>query len=142
MSEWTSTGEPRRTVDLTEPNKLWQHPWQLSHRVRLHNKLKETALKQGAKLNLGCKVLAVDAAKGTVKLEDGSEVHADIIVGADGIYVSTRIQYETSILCCIVKNKSIVRLRAAEAISVRQSSIPIPHPEKRRRGRSSDRDAC
>ncbi len=36
-------GEVIRDVDLTTPNKMWQHPWQLVHRVALHNKLKETA---------------------------------------------------------------------------------------------------
>ena len=38
-------------------------------------------------MKAGVKVLAVDAEKGTVTLDDGETVSADLIVGADGAKV-------------------------------------------------------
>jgi 2-polyprenyl-6-methoxyphenol hydroxylase-like FAD-dependent oxidoreductase len=76
-------------VPLDGPNKMWQHPWQLVHRARLHDVLKETATSLGAFLNTSSKVLKVDPVTATLRLEGGREIKADFIVGADGIYVSS-----------------------------------------------------
>ncbi|KAH6959581.1 FAD binding domain-containing protein [Ilyonectria sp. MPI-CAGE-AT-0026] len=66
-------------------------PWYFSHRVDLHNEFKRLALSSagkypGATLRLGAPVSAVDCDKNTLLFEDGSEVHKDVIVGADGVH--------------------------------------------------------
>ncbi|KAJ7693454.1 hypothetical protein B0H17DRAFT_879875, partial [Mycena rosella] len=57
----------------------------------LHNELKRLAIGEGegapAKLHLGSRVLAADVEEGTITLEGGKVVHADLILGADGINV-------------------------------------------------------
>ncbi|TGJ85877.1 hypothetical protein E0Z10_g2861 [Xylaria hypoxylon] len=89
------TGEIIRDVDLTTPNKMWQHPWQLVHRVALHSKLKETATSKvepgiPAVIRNASKVVHVDAGAGIVTLEDGTSIVADAVIGADGVYSQTR----------------------------------------------------
>lgn len=100
LAEYTKDGVETRKVDLTEANKMWQHPWMLVHRVRLHDQLKLVATgNEGvgtpAKLHLSSRVLKADPEAGTVTLEDGRTIGADLIVGADGIYV--RLTFEISI---------------------------------------------
>lgn len=95
MAEYNEKGVQTRQFDLTEPNKMWQHPWQLVHRVRLHNKLKEMATSEEgagkpAILHVSSKVLEVDPETATIKLENGDEIKADLVLGADGIYSKTR----------------------------------------------------
>jgi 2-polyprenyl-6-methoxyphenol hydroxylase-like FAD-dependent oxidoreductase len=70
------------------PIKMWQHPWQLVHRARLRDVLKENVTSLGAVLNTSSKLLEVNPETATLRLEDGREIKADGIVGADGIYVS------------------------------------------------------
>lgn len=101
LAEYNEKGVETRKVDLTEQNKMWQHPWMLVHRVRLHDKLKQIATgKDGkgrpAELHLASKVLAVDTENATITLEGGDKIQADLILGADGIYVSQ----STFILAC------------------------------------------
>jgi hypothetical protein len=72
---------------------MWHHPWQLVHRIALHDRLKETATGEDgpgtpAVLRTASKVVDVDAEAGVVTLEGGSSVVADVIIGADGVYVS------------------------------------------------------
>ena len=93
LVEYDERGTETRRIDLTEQNKIWQHPWMLVHRVRLHDKLKQLATgSEGsgrpAKLYLSSKVVAVDADNATITLEKGDTIQADLILGADGIYVS------------------------------------------------------
>ncbi|KAJ7678714.1 hypothetical protein B0H17DRAFT_874242, partial [Mycena rosella] len=61
----------------------------LCHRNDLHNELKRLATGEGegppAKIHLGSRVLAGDAEEGTITLEGGKVVHADLILGADGV---------------------------------------------------------
>ncbi|KAH9880160.1 hypothetical protein J1614_002186 [Plenodomus biglobosus] len=66
-------------------------PLYLAHRVDLHNELKRLALQpngtsKGAKLSLSTPVVGVDCEKGSLQFEDGSSVHKDVIVGADGVH--------------------------------------------------------
>jgi 2-polyprenyl-6-methoxyphenol hydroxylase-like FAD-dependent oxidoreductase len=63
-------------------------PWQLVHRARLHEALKKTAISFGAVLNTSSKVIQVDPDAATLELADRREIKADLIIGADGIYVS------------------------------------------------------
>ncbi|KAI0817648.1 hypothetical protein GGR55DRAFT_621326 [Xylaria sp. FL0064] len=93
--ERSFTGEIIRDVDLITPNKMWQHPWQLVHRVALHNKLKETATNKAgpgipAVIKLSKKAVEVEADVGIVTLEDGTLVTADVVIGADGVYSRMR----------------------------------------------------
>ncbi|KAI0482202.1 hypothetical protein GGR56DRAFT_619005 [Xylariaceae sp. FL0804] len=95
LLEYDPSGGIIREIDLTEPNKMWQHPWQLCHRVSLHEKLKEVATsKEGsgspAVLKTASKVVDVEPEAGILKLEDGTVISADLIIGADGVYSRTR----------------------------------------------------
>jgi salicylate hydroxylase len=63
------------------------------HRPDIHTELKRTAtMSEGegppAKLLLNHKAIKVDADKGWVKIENGLEITADLVVAADGIRVS------------------------------------------------------
>lgn len=53
-------------------------------RQRLQAILVQEALKADINVTVGCKVAAIDEEKPSVMLEDGSELRADIIIGADG----------------------------------------------------------
>lgn len=90
------TGELVKAIDVRDEQKMWQHPWQFSHRVNLHEKLKALATAEDkgavgtpAKLHTSSKVVSLDPAKGEVQLADGTTVTGDVILGADGIYVSS-----------------------------------------------------
>lgn len=94
IQERLSPGSMMKDVDCTIPNKQWQHPWLLSHRVNLHEKLKSLATSENgagppAKLHTSAKVASMDPEKGEIKLADGTTVVGDVVLGADGIYVST-----------------------------------------------------
>lgn len=73
--------------------KAWQHPWMFSHRINLHEKLKSLVIEEGGvgapvKLHTSSKIVSLDPEKGEVQLADGTTVVGDVILGADGIYVS------------------------------------------------------
>jgi len=92
--EKTSDGHPRQINELTEPNKRWQHPWHLVHRVDLHDHLKHLATSDigvgtPVELHTASTVVAVDTEQGMLTLQDDSTVTADLVIGADGIYVGT-----------------------------------------------------
>ncbi|KAJ7359989.1 hypothetical protein DFH08DRAFT_1039334 [Mycena albidolilacea] len=63
------------------------------HRVDLHEELKRIAIGEGVgepvEIKLGCQVMACDPAEGTLTLKDGQIISADMILGADGIHVSS-----------------------------------------------------
>jgi len=95
LSEYSVDGSQIRFVDLTEPNKRWQHPWQLVHRVHLHRKLSQTATQNEGKgkpanLRYSCKVVDVDSDSATVILQGGEQIHGDVVLGADGVYSNCR----------------------------------------------------
>lgn len=82
-----------RDAELTEANKIWQHPWHLVHRVRLHQELKRLATSpEGpgipAVLRTSSRVVDVDTETATVFLQDGGKVQGDLVIGADGVHVS------------------------------------------------------
>ncbi|KAF2111908.1 FAD binding domain-containing protein [Lophiotrema nucula] len=94
LVEYTFSGEQQRSLDLSESNKQWQHPWHLAHRIDLHNALKAAATNSigngSARLQTSSVVTGVDPASGTVTLKDGTHIQGDLIVGADGVHSITR----------------------------------------------------
>ncbi|KAJ5246005.1 hypothetical protein N7468_000988 [Penicillium chermesinum] len=80
------TEEQQRALDV-------HHEWILTHRVDLHNALRNTASQEidGRKIDirLSAPVLSVDAEKGEVVLKNGDKYRADLIVGADGVHSRT-----------------------------------------------------
>ncbi|KAF2003492.1 FAD/NAD(P)-binding domain-containing protein [Amniculicola lignicola CBS 123094] len=94
MTQFLPDGKVMFSVDLTKMSKMWQHEWLLAHRVKLHEALKKLATGEEGKgrpveLRTSSKVKSVDT-KGTVALESGEELQAEIVVGADGIHSRTR----------------------------------------------------
>jgi salicylate hydroxylase len=57
----------------------------------VYEELKRLAITDGegppAKLRLGVEVLACDPEEGTITLDGGEVVHADLVLGADGAHV-------------------------------------------------------
>lgn len=92
LAEYDEKGVETRRVDLREQNKIWQHPWMLVHRLRLHEKLKQVATENNghgrpAELYLSSRVVAVDTEQATITLDRGDKIRADLVIGADGVYV-------------------------------------------------------
>lgn len=91
--EYKHTGEHTRTVPNAAP--IFQHPWLLAHRVRLHDKLRKLATDEAGdgtpvKLVLGTKVEKIDPAEATVVTKSGETFKGDLVVGADGVHSSAR----------------------------------------------------
>ncbi|KAI9147320.1 FAD-dependent monooxygenase OpS4 [Paramyrothecium foliicola] len=95
VTEFTAKNEVLRDINIEESNKIWQHPWHLIHRVRLHEELKMRATSaEGpgvpADLRLCSRVIDVDIASATVTLENGDKIKGDLVIGADGVHSKTR----------------------------------------------------
>lgn len=58
--------------------------------MKLHTALKETALRTGVALRLATPISHVDALAGSVTTSDGTTIHADVVVGADGVHSVAR----------------------------------------------------
>lgn len=91
LTDYASSGDQQRSIDLVEPNKLWQHDWRLAHRIRLHEVLKKLATskdEQGppAVLHLNSGVAEVDPREASLKLTNGDVVRGDVVLGADGVH--------------------------------------------------------
>ncbi|KAL3483676.1 hypothetical protein BJX62DRAFT_244664 [Aspergillus germanicus] len=90
---WNSKGDLVRTPIVTKEYQtaLGVHDeWVLTHRVDLHSALRATAAQvvdgRKIRIELGARVVSVNAEAGEVLLEDGIKYTADLIVGADGIH--------------------------------------------------------
>ncbi|RDW94889.1 FAD binding-containing protein [Coleophoma crateriformis] len=95
LTEYTPEGECTRHIDLDGPNKMWQHPWLLAHRVHLHDALKKAATRpegQGkpAELHTSNRVVDVDPEAATITLENGKTIQGDFVIGSDGVRSVTR----------------------------------------------------
>lgn len=132
--ELQQNGAIIKEMDLTGPNQLWQHPWQLVHRVGLHEALKKAATEterpgKPAVLSTASKVEEVDPAKGTITLADGTVVEADVILGADGIYVSIARFFRVSRrLRACADLVSSLGVASSLLVSSRSSSVPARLP--------------
>lgn len=95
VTRYNAQGARTKVTDLAERSKIWQHPWQLSHRVHLHEALKQTALSEHgigkpAILHTTSRVTNVNTESATITLECGQAIKADLVLGADGIYSKAR----------------------------------------------------
>lgn len=93
VTEARSTGETVFSNDLKPLEHAFPYPWQLIHRIDLHNALKEIATRQAGKgqpvvINLQSRVKEVDCDAPSITLQDGRVIKGDLIVGADGVHVS------------------------------------------------------
>lgn len=80
-----------RTQDMTNNCEIFQ-PWQLSHRIDLHEALKSSATSPDgpgipAIIHLRSKVIGCDPDAPSVILDDGEVVQGDLLIGADGVHV-------------------------------------------------------
>lgn len=104
IKEIHQSGRIIKDIDLTYANALWQHPWQLVHRASLHSALRILATEETdeygppAKLHTSSRVVNIDPAKGAITLADESVIQADVLIGADGVYVSIAVLSFDSIL--------------------------------------------
>lgn len=118
LIERLSTGNVRMNLDLSRANTQWQHPWLLVHRANLHDHLKKIATAQEGEgkpvgLHTSSKVVELDPAAGSLTLGDSTVVLADILVGADGIYVCHKLSVHCSdglegvLILCLVYDKKV-----------------------------------
>lgn len=94
VSERLATGEVVFTVDTTPVHKAFAYPWQLIHRIDLHATLKEMATSEegeGKKVELvlQSRVVDVNVEESSITLQDGKVVKGDLVIGADGVHVSS-----------------------------------------------------
>jgi 2-polyprenyl-6-methoxyphenol hydroxylase-like FAD-dependent oxidoreductase len=97
MAEYNIKNEKIRDAELKEAHSIWQHPWHLVHRVRLHEELKKRATSldgpgKPAVLKTCSRVSDVDQVQGIVYLENGETYKGDVVIGADGVHVSRLAQ--------------------------------------------------
>ena len=95
ITSYISAGKQVNTIDVTKTAGMWQHPWMLGHRAKLHNALKEAATSFAGVgvpvlLHLAAPVADIDPVTATVHLKDGTSRSADVIVGADGVHSIAR----------------------------------------------------
>ncbi|KAK5021756.1 hypothetical protein LTS07_010651 [Exophiala sideris] len=65
-------------------------PWFVIHRADYHEVMLETAKDLGVEVRLGCNVEHLDFISPQVTLSNGETLKADVIVGADGLWSTTR----------------------------------------------------
>ncbi|KAK0784976.1 hypothetical protein LTR91_021706 [Friedmanniomyces endolithicus] len=83
-----------RTDDFNgEMRRKYSSPFWDLHRVDVQRALAERAKSLGATLRLGARVADLDFSKPSVKLETGEELHADLVVAADGLWSKCRERF-------------------------------------------------
>lgn len=94
LSQSLPNGKLLFEAPLWRSDGRWQHQWMLAHRVDLHNELKKVALAEygpgtPAGLRTSSRVVSVGT-DGSVTLESGEQLRADVVIGADGVHSKTR----------------------------------------------------
>ncbi|KAM6525851.1 hypothetical protein FALCPG4_011386 [Fusarium falciforme] len=98
-TEWVTVLDSQGNVisrkNVSGIKEQYRWPWQLSHRVDLHEALKVTAMSPNlsgnpAKLHLRSRVVSCDPSKGTITLESGHIHKGDLIIAADGVHSTLR----------------------------------------------------
>ncbi|KAL1310942.1 hypothetical protein AAFC00_001165 [Neodothiora populina] len=74
-----------KTPLVPEMVESFGFPYWVIHRADYLNLLHKAALDAGVQIRLACKVIDVDEEAVSVLLEDGTRLHSDLIIGADGI---------------------------------------------------------
>ncbi|KAK6602073.1 3-hydroxybenzoate 6-hydroxylase 2 [Botrytis cinerea] len=95
VSEYRPDGELVFSKDVRGLSKVFPYPWQLIHRVDLHNALKDIATSREGKgtpaiLHTRSRVASVDVDTPSLTLENGSTHTGDFIIAADGIHSKIR----------------------------------------------------
>jgi salicylate hydroxylase len=78
------TFDPLHRTDLHNAREDFGAPFYTVHRVDLHEEL--IRLTSGLEIRLATKVVGTNSDLNVVKLADGSEHHADLIIAADGLH--------------------------------------------------------
>ncbi len=89
------SGEILNVIDNVKTASRWQNQWLQAHRAQLHKHLKEVATSatgQGppVKVHTSSRIVKVDAHTATATLQDGTHIHGDVLVGADGVHSVAR----------------------------------------------------
>jgi 2-polyprenyl-6-methoxyphenol hydroxylase-like FAD-dependent oxidoreductase len=95
VSEYNTKGERIFLRDIRPFAGAYPYPWQLCHRVDLHNALKETATSTTVPgtpviIHLSSRVKSVNCEAPSITLENGTTIEGDLIIGADGVHSSMR----------------------------------------------------
>lgn len=95
VSEYRPNGEMVFQKDVRPLSSVFPYPWQLIHRVDLHNALKDIAMSPEGKghpvvLNLRSRVVSVNVDTPSLTLENGSMYTGDLFIGADGVHSKLR----------------------------------------------------
>ena len=108
LTEWVTEirpdGEEAFSKDVRGLAHVFPYPWQLMHRVDLHNQLKDLAISTSGSgtpviLHLQCRVVSVDSGAASLQLADGTTHSGDFIIAADGIHSKIR--------SLLVKNRAL-----------------------------------
>jgi salicylate hydroxylase len=90
---WKMNGEGVMRRDLGGLKHAFAYPWQLCHRIDLHNSLKEIAMREQGKgvpvvIHLQSRVVEVNVEEVSITLQEGQKIQGDLLIGADGVHVS------------------------------------------------------
>jgi hypothetical protein len=96
VSEGMPNGETKFRKDVRGLKYAFAYPWQLIHRIDLHNALKDIAKDVNGEgvpvtIHLQSRIISVDVEKTSIALHNGQVVSGDLILGADGVHVSLPI---------------------------------------------------
>jgi salicylate hydroxylase len=72
-------------VPFEDFDRVYGAPYIVIHRADIHQVLHKHAIKAGVELRLGSRVIHYDFEIGIVRLEEGMELQADILIAVDGI---------------------------------------------------------
>ncbi|KAJ5627316.1 hypothetical protein N7528_004743 [Penicillium herquei] len=91
VSVFDSQGNVVTSKDVRNLREIYPFPWQLSHRIDLHEALKAKATSLDGPgvpvtIHLRSKVLDCDPARPSLTLADGSQIQGDFLIGADGVH--------------------------------------------------------
>ncbi|PLB48304.1 FAD/NAD(P)-binding domain-containing protein [Aspergillus steynii IBT 23096] len=86
-----SQGNTVSSKDVRGLQALYPFPWQLSHRIDLHETLKAKATSPEGPgtpvtIHLRCKVVTCDPDVPSLTLGDGRVIQGDLVIGADGVH--------------------------------------------------------
>lgn len=90
LEEGTTLYSPEGKVRLETKIGRPEHAARLIHRVDLHEALRNGAVTSCVKIHLGSVVESIHIDAGVIGFADGTNISADVIVGADGVHSVAR----------------------------------------------------